>query len=149
MNKISKFLLSGAVVYSSAIAPILPWGEIPTTKQFFLDFTSEKNYSFRHTYAWFTGATCRAFTAYKLGEAFSDESLESKLIGSFGVGVALSGGFAKFLNKEICVLAAANIFLSGFTSAALAYIWHEDSDTSELDQVSGGLSQSLQEDISL
>lgn len=125
-------------MYSSSLAHIFFKNDLQI-KYFFLDFTSEENYSFGNSYAWLTGITCRAFTGYKVGETFSDGSLESKLIGSFCTGVALSGGFAKFLNKEICVLATANIFLSGFTAAALAYIWHEDSD-----QMSG-----IPEDISL
>ena len=147
MNQKSKVFLSGLVIYASSIAHIF-FLEKTQIKYFFLDFPAKQSYSFGNAYAWFTGATCRAFTAYKFGEAFSDESLESKLIGSFVGGVAMSGGFAKFLQNTFKMdsIATVNIILGGLGSAALTYIWHEDSDASEMDQTSTILTPNIQEE---
>lgn len=150
MNEKSKVFLSGLVIYASSVAHIF-FLEKTQIKYFFLDFSVKQSYSFGNACTWFTGATCRAFTAYKFGEAFSDESLESKLIGSFVGGVAMSGGVARFLDEifEMSSIATANIILGGLASAALAYIWHEDSDASEMDQTSTILTPNIQEDFSL
>jgi hypothetical protein len=150
MNKTSKFLLSGAAVYANAFTSIYYKnalkGQIPTLQELVLNCKSVYSsppYSLKNAYNLYNNKACMSFVGYKIGETFSGESLTSKVIcafiGRFAVEFHHSIDFSK---KSL-----PKLFIDGLTSAALAYIWHEDASDQRGESVE--LSQNITEDGSL
>ncbi len=103
-----------------------------------------KKFSFAEAHCNFSKLACKELTGYKLGEALSDGLLTNKLVLSFVGGLIVDYDFITSLSKDsVPIFDFANGIATGLGSAALTYIWHEDSDASEMDQMSSDLAQSI------